>query len=877
MVLWYHGEPLRRGCLMALSAAEIRDKFIAYFEARAHRTVPSASLVPHKDPTVLLTTAGMMPFKPYFMALETPPATRLASIQKCFRTTDLDQVGRTARHHTFFEMLGNFSFGDYFKAEVIPWAWQFLIDELGLPRERLWVTVYKDDDEAESIWHQACGIPLDRIVRLGDDTNFWAAGPTGPCGPCSEIYYDHAPDQPVSAETFEEESDRGRFLEVWNLVFMQYERLPDGTLRDLPARNIDTGMGLERIASVIQGVSSNYETDLLMPLMTAVADRAGRAVDLGGEMGVAFRRIADHARAATFLVADGVVPGNEGRGYVLRRVLRRAIRHGRQLGIQGAFVGDLAARVIAAYGHHYSELREKQAVILEVLEAEEARFGATLDRGLQLFEKAVSRLESKVLPGATAFELFDTYGFPVELTEELAAERGLGVDRTGFESAMDAQRQRAREAHARAGLSFGGLAIGQHPATQFLGYEQDACEARVLEVLRTDDTAIIILDRTTCYAEGGGQVGDQGLIAGLRVVDTQKQGEVFIHHVVPSDALPEAGARVTVQVDSDRRKATVRHHTATHLLHAALHTVLGPTASQAGSYVGPDELRFDFQWNRGLTPDELVAVEDWVNRAILTARGVNKAEMAMEEARAKGAVAMFGEKYGDRVRVVEVPGLSTELCGGTHATSTGEIGFLKITEEKGIAAGVRRIRAVAGLAALEWVRQHAEVVDRLREDFKVTVDALPDRVQRLRDQVRAAEDEASDLRGRLAISRAAGLASSFVPVAGMQVLSARLDDTDGAALRTSASDLAKGTEPRVVLLAGVSASRIQAVMVANAAAVAAGVHAGQDLGKVLGLIGGKGGGKSDAGQGGGGDVERLDGALATFAEQLADRLAAARA
>ncbi|MEB3236857.1 MAG: alanine--tRNA ligase [Candidatus Sericytochromatia bacterium] len=862
---------------MALAAAEIRKRFIAYFEARTHRTMPSSSLVPHKDPTVLLTTAGMMPFKPYFMGLETPPATRLTSIQKCFRTTDLDQVGRTARHHTFFEMLGNFSFGDYFKAEVIPWAWAFLTEELGLPRERLWVTVYKDDDEAESIWHKTCGIPMERIVRLGDDTNFWAAGPTGPCGPCSEIYYDHEPDQPASAERFEEDSDRGRFLEVWNLVFMQYERLADGTMRDLPARNIDTGMGLERIASVLQGVSSNYETDLLMPLMQAVAERAGRPVDLTGETGVAFRRIADHARASTFLVADGVVPGNEGRGYVLRRILRRAIRHGRQLGITGAFVRDLAIRVISAYGHHYGELVEKQATILEVLEAEEARFGTTLDRGLLLFEKAIGRLEGSTLSGATAFELFDTYGFPVELTAELAAERGLEVDRAGFDAAMDEQRQRARDAHAKAGITYGGLAIGQHPPTQFVGYDATETRARVLEIVEGDSGAIIVLDRSPFYAEGGGQVGDQGTLAGLRVVDTQKQGDVHVHHVAATEGLPGVGDVVDAVVDDARRKATMRHHTATHLLHAGLHAVLGPTATQAGSYVGPDELRFDFQWSRAMTAEEVMAVEDWVNQAILTASRVNRAEMSMAEARAKGAVAMFGEKYGEQVRVIEVPGLSTELCGGTHATSTGEIGYLKITEEKGIAAGVRRIRAVAGMAAVHWVRQQAEVVDILRDGFKVSVEALPERVQKLRDQVRAAEDAAQDLRAQLAVSRASSLASDFVEVAGLQVLAARLDGCDGAALRTSAIDLGKGGQPRVVLLAGVSADRIQAVLVANSEAVARGVHAGQLLGQVLTPIGGKGGGKPDAAQGGGGDAGLLEEALANFGTLLAGRLAPAGA
>ncbi|MEB3298931.1 MAG: alanine--tRNA ligase [Candidatus Sericytochromatia bacterium] len=860
---------------MALTAAEIRSRFVAYFEARGHRAVASASLVPHRDPTVLLTTAGMLPFKPCFVGLETPPAPRVTSVQKCFRTTDLEQVGRTSRHHTFFEMLGNFSFGDYFKAEVIPWAWQFLTKELGLPSERLWVTVYRDDDEAATIWHQACGIPPERIIRLGEDTNFWAAGPTGPCGPCSEIYYDHEPHLPVNEATFEAESDRGRLLEVWNLVFMQYERTADGKLRDLPARNIDTGMGLERIASVLQGVSSNYETDLLLPLMQAVAKRAGRALDLAGETGVAFRRMADHARAATFLIADGVVPGNEGRGYVLRRIMRRAIRHGRQLGISGPLLGDLARQVIAAYGHHYQELREQQTTILEVLETEEARFGATLDRGLQLFEKAASRLEGRILPGSTAFELFDTYGFPVELTAELAAERGLEVDRAGFEAAMEDQRQRARDAHARAGIAFSGVAVGQHPATVFTGYEELETESRVLAVTGEPDALVVLLDRSPFYGEGGGQVGDTGMLGTCRVIDTQRQGDILLHHLEPGSTPPAVGATVSARVEGPRRLAIMRHHTATHLLHAALHEVLGPSATQAGSYVGPDELRFDFHWNRGVTPDELTRIERRVNEGSLAARHVVKEEMGAAAAKARGAVAMFGEKYGDVVRVVDIPGLSIELCGGTHASSTGEIGLFKITEERGIAAGVRRIRAVSGLAALDWAQQQASVLDVLREEFKVSIEAIPERVQKLRDQVRVADEEATKLRARLARAQSAGLAGQFREVNGVSVLAGRLDDLDGGALRASAMDLAKGPRPAVVLLAGVHEGRIQAVVVAQADSLSQGVHAGRLLSEVMGRLGGKGGGKPDSAQGGGGDAQRLPEVLAQFDAIVGAQLAPA--
>ncbi|MBM3269348.1 MAG: alanine--tRNA ligase [Candidatus Sericytochromatia bacterium] len=844
-----------------LRGSDLRDKFLAFFKERAHLHLPSSSLIPRKDPTVLLTTAGMLQFKPYFMGLETAPATRITTVQKCFRTTDLDNVGHTPRHHTFFEMLGNFSFGDYFKDEVIPWAWEFLTVELAMPADRLWITVFTTDDEAEAIWRDKVGVPAGRIKRLGEDSNFWAAGPTGPCGPCSEIFFDFGPERGCGRPECGPDCDCGRFLEVWNLVFMEFNRDESGTLTPLPAKNIDTGMGLERTASVLQGVATNFDTDLFRPLMDLAAGKAGKPYGAGGKTDVSLKIIADHLRASTFLVGDGVTPSNEGRGYVLRRIIRRAVRHGRLLGISGTFLADLAAWVIDNYGGVYPELQQQRAFILDSLGAEEERFNATLDNGMQLFEKAVARHGGQTIPGEVAFELYDTYGFPFELTAELAAERGLGVDETGFHAQMNEQRERARQARERAGVTFKGASVRTAAPTRFLGYQTTTAQARVLEVVEQDDRHVVVLDQTPFYAESGGQIGDQGVIGLARVVDTQKQGDVILHYLEAGESPPAKGQTVEAAVDTARRGATMRHHTGTHLLHAALRQVLGPTATQAGSYVGPDELRFDFNFPRSLAPAELRQVEELVNSEIFRAREVRHEELPIAQAQAKGAIAMFGEKYGDVVRVVDVPGFSTELCGGTHAHNTGEIGLLKITEEKGISAGVRRIRAVCGGAALELFRRQWDVLAGLRDEFKVTTEEIPERVTRLRDQVKERDEAIRELKARAAAGRALSLLSEAREMAGLLVLAAVLPDADPDALRGAALALRDKLGDAVVVLGSAVEGKVNAVAAASPGAVGRGAHAGKLIGSVLGAMGGRGGGKPDLAQGGGGDPEKLAGAL----------------
>ncbi len=862
---------------MALSGPEIRDRFIQFFVDRGHKHLPSSSLVPRKDPTVLLTTAGMLQFKPYFMGLELPEHTRATTVQKCFRTTDLENVGRTARHQTFFEMLGNFSFGDYFKSEVIPWAWEFVTRELGLPIDRLWVTVFNDDDEAARIWQEQAGVGRDRIVRLGEKDNFWAAGPTGPCGPCSEIYYDFGPERGCGQPECAPGCDCDRFTEFWNLVFMEFNRDEAGHLTPLPKKNIDTGMGLERITQILQQVPSNFDTDLLKPLVEIAAERAGVEYGRGGKTDVSLRLIADHLRGATFLVGDGITPSNEGRGYVLRRIVRRAVRHGRLLGIKGPFVDALVTWVIDHFGH-YPELPAQRKFIREVLGAEEQRFADTLDRGMLLFEKAIARHGGATISGEVAFELFDTYGFPVELTEELAAERGLGVDQTGFHALMEEQRGRARKAREEAGVTFAGIEVKTTAPTGFVGYQTLQAEATVLEVVvrpaSGGEAAYgVVLDRTPFYAESGGQIGDQGSLSGLRVIDTQKQGEVFVHLLAEGEAPPEVGHTVIAEVDRLRRQATMRHHTGTHLLHAALKRVLGEQAAQAGSYVGPDELRFDFTFGRSLTPAELQQVEDLVNAEILAATPVEHQTMPIAEAQARGATAMFGEKYGEIVRVIGVQGFSTELCGGTHARSTGEIGLLKVTEEKGISAGVRRIRAVCGLAALDLFRQQWEVLAGLRDEFKVTTEEIPDRVGRLRDQVKERDEAIKQLKAKAASARAEDLLGQTREVAGVKVLAGRLPDLDPEGIRAAALHLRDRLGSGVVVLASDGEGKVSAVAAVTPDAVAKGVHAGKLVGALLGQVGGRGGGKPDLAQGGGGDPAKLPQAVGLVTDLVGQQVA----
>ncbi|MGE5706688.1 MAG: alanine--tRNA ligase, partial [Bacteroidota bacterium] len=845
------------------------ERFLQFFIQRGHTHLPSSSLVPKNDPTVLLTTAGMLQFKPIFMGLEKRRVPRATTVQKCCRTTDLDSVGRTARHHTFFEMLGNFSFGDYFKSEVIPWAWEFLTVEMKLPVDRLYVTVFTDDDEAADIWKNKVGVPSDHIVRLGEDTNFWAAGPTGPCGPCSEILYDLGPEFGCPGGCGPE-CDCGRYLEIWNLVFMQFNRDEAGTLTPLPAKNIDTGMGLERLASVLQGVPNNFETDLIFPIVEWVANRAKVSYGDSPEKDLSLKIVADHTRALIFLIADGVTPSNEGRGYVLRRIIRRAIRHGKLLGIQGAFLKDLVDPIVEMYSH-YPELPQERNFIFQTIAEEEKRFGQTIDRGVLLLSNAIATLgPDQVLSGETAFELYDTYGFPLELTIELASEKGIKVDLTGFEAQMSAQRERARQAREQAGVTFAEGTISA-PATQFTGYENLTEEATVQEVfVDKQERPVVVLNRSPFYAESGGQLGDRGTIAGEPVVDTQKRGDVFVHILAPGAAVPEKGSQILAMVDPEWRDATRRHHTATHLLQAALQKVLGDKIKQAGSQVGPDELRFDFTFPRGLTEEELVQVEDLVNQAILSDLEVCTVEMALEEAQKTGAMALFGEKYGDKVRVVSAGEFSRELCGGTHVATTGRIGSFKINREEGIAAGVRRITAFAGMRALSDYRERFNLVSELTATFKASPAEIPGRIERLQGTIKEQETEIKQLKQQLAVGKSEALLAQKSEVKGHPFVAAIADlDADGL---KAAADALRDRLHGIVVLGSRSDGKVSVVATVPDELVKEGGHAGKLVQQIMGVLGGRGGGKPQMAQGGGGNPEALDQAIAQVKEILASQL-----
>ncbi|MGD8734456.1 MAG: alanine--tRNA ligase, partial [Gammaproteobacteria bacterium] len=737
-----------------MKSAEIRQRFLDYFERNGHQVVASSPLVPANDPTLLFTNAGMVQFKDVFLGLEKRPYNRAASSQRCVRAggkhNDLENVGYTARHHTFFEMLGNFSFGDYFKREAIRYGWEFLTEDLGLPGERLWVTIYEEDDEAAEIWLEEIGVSPEQFRRLGADSNFWAMGDTGPCGPCTEIFYDHGPDVPGGPPGSPDE-DGDRFVEVWNLVFMQYERAADGSMKPLPKPSVDTGMGLERIAAVMQGTYNNYQIDLFQSLMKAAAEATGVKVQESPSL----RVIADHIRACAFLIVDGVLPSNEGRGYVLRRIIRRAIRHGYKLGQQEPFFHRLVGTLDKEMGEAYPELSKARERVEQVLLKEERRFAETLDQGMGMLEDAIDGLKGKVIPGETAFKLYDTYGFPLDLTADIARERGLRVDESGFSKAMEAQRERGRAASVfganesmalAASLQADGVEI---PETEFTGYDQASAEARVGLIVvdgkpaasaAEGDRATVFLDRTPFYAESGGQVGDTGTLFSdhfrMEVTDTQKVGKAHGHigRIVAGQL--SVGDTVTAAIDTDRREAIVLNHSATHLLHAALREVLGEHVTQKGSLVAPDRLRFDFSHNEPVTAEELQRIESLVNDQIRLNAEAETALMDFDEAVAAGAMALFGEKYDSRVRVLRIGDFSTELCGGTHVTRAGDIGMLKITSETGIAAGVRRIEAVTGDGALAWVRAGETALSRIADMVRGSREEAEDKVRHLLDRSR---------------------------------------------------------------------------------------------------------------------------------------------
>jgi alanyl-tRNA synthetase len=874
------------------TTARIRSEFLEFFRGKGHEIVPSAPLVPANDPTLLFTNSGMVQFKDVFLGAEKRANPRAADVQRCLRAggkhNDLDSVGYTARHHTFFEMLGNWSFGDYFKKEAIAWAWELLTGVWKLPPERLLATVYHTDEEAYAIWRDQVGLPEERIIRIGDNKgapfasdNFWQMADTGPCGPCTEIFYDHGPGH-FGGPPGSPDEDGDRFIEIWNLVFMQFDRQPDGTLVPLPAPCVDTGMGLERLAAVLQGVHSNYEIDLFQALIREAAALTGTQ-DLQNK---SLRVIADHIRACSFLVVDGVLPSNEGRGYVLRRIIRRALRHGWMLGTREPFFHRLVATLSTLMGEAYPELPAKQDFVEKALLAEEERFAETLDAGMRIFDDIVERSGGKVIPGADAFRLYDTYGFPLDLTQDIARERGMEVDTAGFDAAMEKQRETARAAGKfGGGVQLPAELVAQLQPTTFVGY--DALEAEGLAVLailrdgrpvdsiQAGDEAIVILDRTPFYGESGGQVGDTGELHGLdtrfAVADTQKLAGQFHGHSGRLEAgVLRRGDTVSGSVDAARRAATVLNHSATHLLHGALRGLLGTHVAQKGSLVAPDRLRFDFSHFQPVTAEELAEIERRVNSEVRANHPVVIREMGMQEAMDAGAIALFGEKYGERVRVVAM-GESVELCGGTHVGRTGEIGLFKLVSEGGVSAGVRRVEALTGQAALDHVAQEER---RLREAAGLlggTTADVADKLKALLERQKRLEREIELHKAKAASGATADLVERAVDIDGVKVVAARLEGLDAKALRDATDRLRQQLGSAVVVLAGASDGKV--ALVAGVSGTAMGrIKAGELVGFVAGRIGGKGGGRPDMAQGGGQDGPGLQAVLAEVPSWVGGKL-----
>jgi len=884
-----------------MNSKQIRQAFLDFFASKGHTVVASSSLVPAGDPTLLFTNAGMNQFKDVFLGFDKRPYTRAASSQKCVRAggkhNDLENVGYTARHHTFFEMLGNFSFGDYFKRDAIKYAWELLTVVFKIPADKLTVTVYAEDDEAYDIWANEIGVPKDRIIRIGDNKgaryasdNFWMMGDTGPCGPCTEIFYDHGAHIPGGPPGSPDE-DGDRFIEIWNNVFMQFDRDEQGALHPLPKPSVDTGMGLERIAAVLQGVHANYEIDLFQSLIKAAA-RETRTTDLNSP---SLKVLADHIRACSFLIADGVIPGNEGRGYVLRRIIRRAIRHGYKLGARAAFFHKMVPDLVAEMGDAYPELKTGEQRIKDMLKQEEDRFFETIESGMDILEKALKMGDILIkssheidgshpklmVPGELAFKLHDTYGFPLDLTADICRERGVSVDTEGFAAAMARQKEQARAAgkfKMAANLEYSGT------ATTFHGYEKLEMPGKVLalykdgiavDTLNEGDLGVVVLDHTPFYAESGGQVGDSGELRGgngiLKVEDTQKiQAAVFGHHGVLKTGTLKVGDDVTARVDMQARAATMRNHSATHLMHKALREVLGEHVQQKGSLVDADKTRFDFVHNAPMTDDEIRRVEQIVNAEILANEATQARVMDIESAQKTGAMMLFGEKYGDEVRVLDI-GSSRELCGGTHVTRTGDIGLFKITTESGVAAGVRRVEATTGEGALRLVQQQQALLAQAASEFKAPVQELPAKIAQVMDNVKALEKELARLKSKLAASQGDDLIGQAIDIAGIKVLAATLEGADATALRETMDKLKDKLKSAAIVLASVSDGKVS--LAAGVTADQTGkIKAGELVNFVAQQVGGKGGGKPDMAMAGGTDASKLPQALASVSGWIGEKL-----
>lgn len=866
---------------MSKSTAEIRQAFLDFFHSKGHQVVASSSLVPHNDPTLLFTNAGMNQFKDVFLGLDKRNYSRATTSQRCVRAggkhNDLENVGYTARHHTFFEMLGNFSFGDYFKHDAIQFAWELLTSEkwFALPKERLWVTVYESDDEAYEIWEKEVGIPRERIIRIGDNKgapyasdNFWQMGDTGPCGPCTEIFYDHG-DHIWGGPPGSPEEDGDRYIEIWNIVFMQFNRQADGTMEPLPKPSVDTGMGLERIAAVLQHVNSNYDIDLFRTLIQAVAKVTG-ATDLSNK---SLRVIADHIRSCAFLIADGVMPSNENRGYVLRRIIRRAVRHGNMLGAKETFFYKLVGPLIDVMGSAGEDLKRQQAQVEQVLKTEEEQFARTLERGLALLDEELAKLSGDTLDGETAFRLYDTYGFPVDLTADVCRERNIKVDEAGFEAAMEEQRRRAREASGF-GADYNAM-IRVDSASEFKGYDHLELNGKVtalfvdgkaVDAINAGQEAVVVLDQTPFYAESGGQVGDKGELKGANfsfaVEDTQKYGQAIGHIGKLAAGSLKVGDAVQADVDEARRSRIRLNHSATHLMHAALRQVLGTHVSQKGSLVNDKVLRFDFSHNEAMKPEEIRAVEDLVNAQIRRNLPIETNIMDLEAAKAKGAMALFGEKYDERVRVLSMGDFSTELCGGTHASRTGDIGLFRIISESGTAAGVRRIEAVTGEGAIATVHADSDRLSEVAHLLKGDSNNLADKVRSVLERTRQLEKELQQLKEQAAAQESANLSSKAIDVNGVKLLVSELSGVEPKMLRTMVDDLKNQLGSTIIVLATVAEGKVS-LIAGVSKDVTDRVKAGELIGMVAQQVGGKGGGRPDMAQAGGTDSAALPAALAS--------------
>ncbi len=864
-----------------MTSNELRQTFLEYFNKHDHQVLASSPLVPGNDPTLLFTNAGMVQFKDVFLGSDERSYNRAATSQRCVRAggkhNDLENVGYTARHHTFFEMLGNFSFGDYFKREAIQFAWDFLTKELGIPAERLWITIYKDDDEAADIWLNEIKIDPERFSRLGEKDNFWAMGDTGPCGPCSEIFFDHGAEV-AGGPPGSPDEDGDRYVEIWNLVFMQFDRAAGGEMTNLPKPSVDTGMGLERVAAVMQGVHTNYDIDLFANLITSIVDTLGVPKNASSSLNV----IADHIRACSFLIVDGVLPGNEGRGYVLRRIIRRAIRHGKKLGVNDLFFHKLVAPLVKEMGDAYPELVKAQAHVEKVLQKEGSRFAETLDQGMEILEAAIGNLEGKEIPGGVAFKLYDTYGFPLDLTADIARERDLTVDQKGFEIAMGEQRDRARAA-SKFGVA-DSAALKTDAVSDFSGYEGTEGSSAIVaiykdgeavESLSAGDEGAVILSSTPFYAESGGQIGDKGILVNdgklFHVLDTQKNADAIVHFGAVEEGGLKVGDKLEAIVDADRRQAIRLNHSATHLMHAALRKVLGDHVTQKGSLVAADKLRFDFSHYEGVTAEQLQEIEDIVNDEIRANHGAETNVVSYDDAVESGAMALFGEKYGDKVRVLRLGEFSVELCGGTHVERTGDIGVFKITSEGGVASGVRRIEAVSGKGAMDWIDENQRTLSNLADVLRSPPTQAMSKVEQLLKRNKELEKELVAAKQALVTGQGSDHSENIQEIAGIKVLAARMDGADAKTLRDAVDQFKNKLQSAVIVLGSVDDGKVR---------LAAGVtknnvdriRAGDVIKPVAEQVDGKGGGRPDFAQAGGNNPEKLDLALESVAGWVATKL-----